>query len=93
MSVPAVLPLLDRNYRVLVQISPGFEVQVGKSLVVWGRFHLDLPVAGRPLQEDATDGPILAARPRPTRDDDGIGTSGAIGLSARLRIPGRKGAR
>jgi hypothetical protein len=88
-AVPEVLPLLERQWIALLQLSPGFEVQVGKSLVVWGRFNLDLPVAGRVLQEDASQGPILAARPTPTRSDDGIGTAGALGLSVRLRVPER----
>lgn len=90
-AVPDVLPPLHRDWVAALQLAPGFEVEVGKWLLIWGRFHLDLPVAGRFLQEDASDGPIIDARPRPTRSDDGIGTSGSLGLSVRLRVPGKRG--
>lgn len=89
-QVPSQLPALPPDWMVTLQISPGFEVDLGRHIHLWGRLNLDIPVAGRVLQENASDGPLLAARPAPTLEDDGVGVAGAVGVTARIRIGGRR---
>lgn len=89
-AAPSQLPVLPRSWMVTLQVVPGFEVDLGRHVHLWGRVNLDFPVAGRVLQEDASDGPLLAARPEPTLEDDGIGVAGAVGVTARIRLAGRR---
>ncbi|HMV66089.1 MAG TPA: hypothetical protein PKA64_04520 [Myxococcota bacterium] len=85
-QVPSQLPTLQRDWMAIVQLAPGVEVDLGRAVHLWARLNVDVPVAGRVLQEDASDGPLLAARPQPTLDDDGVGLAAAVGLTGRIRV-------
>lgn len=82
---PFPAPGLQRNRLVLLQLEPGGEVDIGRWLRLWARFSLDLPVAGRVAQEDASVGTLLTDW-KGVSARSGVGVSGSIGLSARIRL-------
>jgi hypothetical protein len=87
MVVPEVLPLLARPNMVLVEVTPGFEVELGRNLLLWGRMNVDLPVAGRRVQQNSqADERLIGDRPTPTLADDGVGLAGAVGITGRIRL-------
>jgi hypothetical protein len=58
---------------------------------VWGRASVEIPVAGRVAQLDSNAGAVLSDWTDPSPQGDGVGVSGQIGLTARVRFPALKG--
>jgi hypothetical protein len=95
-AAPQQLAVLERSWMALVQLTPGVEVNLGSHLALWGRASVEIPVAGRVAQLDSNAGAVLTDWTDPSAQGDGVGVSGQIGLTARVRFPaptGRKPGR
>jgi hypothetical protein len=73
------------NNMVLLHVQPGAEVSLGKWVVLWTRFDLDIPILGRTSQVFNRGDGTLSARPDPT-SNAGIGIGGSLGLMVRVRV-------
>jgi hypothetical protein len=92
-EVPEGIAEVERNWMLLVQVSPGVEVSVGKHFYVWGRLQVDVPVAGRVAQMVDSAGVLLADHPTVDTTDDGVQVGGSLGLTARIDLLGSKARR
>lgn len=91
LEVPADIPDLPPNRMVLLGIHPGVEADLGPILRVWARFDLEIPVSARVTQTFLSGGANLPDdRPGVDAEDDGLSFGGAVGLTARIRMAGRK---
>lgn len=86
LEVPPELPTLGRPWMLLAQVAPGAEVDVGRTIKLYARFHVDVPVAGRVAQQDLAGGAILTDRPEASVDDDGVGLGGSLGAIVRIKL-------
>lgn len=93
LEVPAELPVLDANRMVLARAAPGVEVELGRHLLVWARMQVDVPIGGRVTQSSPWSGTLLADHPVMNSADDGVGVTAAVGVTARIRLPGRDSRR
>ena len=84
---PKGLANLEPVRQVLVRMSPGFEVDVGRHLALWGRADVEIPVAGITVQRDAQPtGPLGDVFPEPGAVGDGVGIAGRAGITAKIPL-------
>jgi hypothetical protein len=84
---PKGLSNLDAVRQVLLRLSPGFEVDVGRHLALWGRADVEVPVAGVTVQRDAQPtGPLGEVFPEPGATGDGVGIAGRAGITAKIPL-------
>jgi hypothetical protein len=76
------------NNMVQLHAQPGAEVSLGKYIVLWTRFDLDIPILGRTSQVFNRGDGSLSARPDPSSYTS-LGIGGSLGIMARIRV-GRK---
>jgi hypothetical protein len=77
------------NNWVFAHVQPGAEVSIGRTVILWTRFDLDLPVLGRNLQQLPSNG-TLSAVPE-VSSASGFALGGSAGLMIRLRVgPNRR---
>lgn len=76
------------NNMILAHIQPGFEVDLGRVVQIFGRVDLDLPLMGRSAQFFQI-GDADAVKPVPQRGGTpGLGLGGTVGLAFRIRPGG-----
>lgn len=76
---------LRPNNLLLVHVQPGAEVSVGRSVALWTRFDLDLPVLGRNIQQGSRGDGSLTSRPDAVTAG-GPALGGSVGILIRVRV-------
>ena len=92
-QVPTYLTasLMRPNNMVLVHVNPGAEVSLGKWVLLFTRFDLDIPVLGRNSQSfnlettapELTDSPVGAT-------DKGFGLGASLGVAVRIGVGAKR---
>lgn len=91
LAVPDDIPDLPRSRMVLLGIHPGVEADLGPVLRVFARMDIEVPVAARLSQTFESGGANLPEdRPGVSTSDDGISLAGTVGITARIRMAGRR---
>jgi hypothetical protein len=73
------------NNMILAHVQPGGEVSLGKWVMLWVRFDLDIPILGRTSQVFNRGDGSLSARPDPD-SEMGLGIGGSLGLTVRIKL-------
>jgi hypothetical protein len=77
---------VGRNWMLLLHTALGFEVDVGRHIVLWGKAIVEVPVAGRVAQQVDNTGFLLVDHPTADTTDDGIQVAGSVGATVRIRL-------
>ncbi len=87
-SYLAVPQVLRPNNLLMAHVQPGAEVSLGRWVVLWTRFDLDIPIVGRNFQS-VSRGSLSGLVGRPsTATDTGFALGGSAGLLVRIRVAG-----
>lgn len=89
-EAPDFVAVQPRNKMVVLQLSPGGEVNIGRFLLVFARFNMDIPIAGtaslvfeNPVNPSEAD-PRLSSTPSSQALQPGFG--GVLGVTVRAPI-------
>lgn len=90
LEIPEGVPPVERNWMLLLHTALGFEVDLGRHIVVWGKAIVEVPVAGRVAQQVDNTGQLLLEHPTADTTDDGIQVAGSVGATVRIRFKKRR---
>jgi hypothetical protein len=76
------------NNMLVLHLQPGAEVSVGKWVMLWTRFDLDIPILGRNRQVFNRGNGTLSQRPS-SESDTGFALGGSAGLTIRVPLKAR----
>ena len=91
LAVPDGIVTTEAPGMLLLQASPGVEVDVGKVLRLWARVDVEVPVWRRVEDPTLFGGAALVGRPSPDLGDEAVSVGGSIGATVRIRLTRRGG--